>query len=98
MTKHSDAANTASAVPPRPLEYKWQVQTGKAKKRRWTDALPELNERLEAAYTQGMCSTTWDWDGWTYYYEFGNEMMQTSPGEEGTERPIRRILKEEGDE
>ena len=95
MAKQSEAANTAaSAAPQRPLEYKWQVKTGKANKRKWTDALPALNERLEAAYTQGFCSTTWDWDGWTYYYEFGNEMMQTSPGEEGTERPIRRILKE----
>ena len=76
-------------------EYKWQVKTGKGKRQKWTDACPELDDVLERAYTQDFDSTTWNWDGWTYYYEFGSEMTQTSPGEESTERPIRRVERDD---
>ena len=63
---------------------------GKGKKKKWSDAHPSLNTRLEEAFQAGMDSTTWTWDGWTYYYEFGTTMTQTSPTENATERPIRR--------
>ena len=75
-------------------EYKWQVMIGKGRKTRWSDACAELDRTLEEAFIAGRDSTTWRWDGWLYYYEFGSTMIQTSPSESGTERPIRRIRRD----
>lgn len=74
-------------------EYKWQVKVGKKGKMKWRDADPSLDSRLEAAFVGGWDSTTWCWDGWTYYYELGDTMTQSSP--EGSDRPIRRIRRDE---
>jgi len=35
-------------------------------------------------------SFTHDRDGWTYYYEMAT-LTQTSPGEDATERQLRRV-------
>ena len=74
-------------------EFKWQIKVGKPNNLRWEDAFPELNTQLEAAYSLGHDATTYSWDGWIYYYEFGNVMKQTNP--EGVERAIRRIRHDE---
>jgi len=72
----------------------WQVRTGKAKRQKWSDCDETLAAKLEYAYQHGVDSFTHDWDGWVYYYEM-SELMQHSPGEEGTERKLRRILRQE---
>ena len=96
MIGSGGVTGSSGAAASSPTQYKWQVMIGKGKRQKWSDCWPKLDTHLEAAYTSGMDSTTYDWDGWMYYYEFGDEMMQTSPAESGQERPIRRVLREEG--
>ena len=86
----SSAAAAAPEYPATPQQWVWQVHAGKAKKRYWKTVSDDLQEILEHAFVNGLDSTTWKWDGWTYYYEMG-EMMQYSPGPEGEERAIRRV-------
>ena len=74
-------------------EFKWQIKIGKPGFLRWSDAFPELNSQLEAAYALGHDGTRYLWDGWDYFYEFGSVMMQTNPS--GVERAIRRIRHDE---
>ena len=84
-------AHSAYSEPrPAPVAWTWQVQTGTGKKRKWTVVSDDLAALLEDAHANGLQSCTWDWDGWVYTYDM-LAMIQRSPGEAGTERPIRRI-------
>ena len=76
-------------------EWVWQVRAGK-KHSYWATVADDCARILEHAYQNQLDSTTWDWDGWLYYYEMST-MMQTSPGE-GTERRIRRIHRSQVDD
>ena len=56
---------------------------------RWGWVDEDLNRHLEACFQRRIYETTFDIDGWTYYYDL-LALTQTSPSEEGTERRIRR--------
>ena len=71
-------------------EWVWQVRAGKKKNAYWLTVADDCAAILEHAYQNGLDSCTWEWDGWTYYYEMGT-MTQCSPGDAATERRIRRV-------
>lgn len=75
-------------------KYWWQVKKGPAGKRKWGWVNKHVNDRLEDAFEEGLPETDADIDGWTYHYDLVN-MVQTSPGEAGTQREIRREIWEE---
>ena len=42
-------------------EFKWQVQTGQGRKKKWSDAWESLDQTLEAAYKAGEHECLWTW-------------------------------------
>ena len=61
---------------------------------KWGWVSEDLNRHLESMFQLGEGETTFDIDGWTYYYDL-LAMTQTSPAAEGTERPLRRMTYED---
>ena len=91
------AAKSKSAAPPgleaQQERFGWQVRKGNAKKKSkmyWGWVGEDLDRHLENMFQQGQGETTFLIDGWRYYYDL-QAMTQTSPGEETTERKIRRV-------
>ena len=84
------ASSAASSAGPAHVEWVWQVQTGKSKKRKWSQVSDDLAVILENAYSNGATGCSWNWDGWVYQYDLAS-MTQCSVSKAGTERPIRRI-------
>ena len=90
------SSSSAGADPSEPPKerFGWQVKKGRKGKMKWGWVGEDLDRHLENMFQQGEGETTFDLDGWTYYYDL-LAMTQTSPNEEGTERPIRRVKYED---
>ena len=88
-SSRASAPATGSGASSSEEKYHWQVRKGKRGKQKWGWVDADLDQHLEAAYQMGLGETTFDIDGWKYYYDLV-EMMQTSPSADGTERQIRR--------
>ena len=86
----STSTSSASSAGPAHDEWVWQVQTGKGKKRKWSQVEDALAAVLEHAYTNGHNSCSWTWNSWVYDYDL-TTMTQISGGEARTVRPMRRI-------
>ena len=99
MTVVAGGSSVIPTTVEQPLsEYKWQVKTGKMEWMRWSDASPELDEHLEAAYNLGHDYTTWRWDDLEYSYILGPHLFFQTNIRTGTERPIRRIPRDMEDD
>ena len=70
----------------------WQIRTGKARKKQWSDRWEDLAAKLEFSFVNKIDFFTHEWDEWTQYCEMST-LTQTRPGEETNERKLRRVFR-----
>ena len=88
ITAQAETENS-SEKPPQEGHH-WQVRKGRKGKMRWGWVDEDLDRHLERKFQEGVGETTFLIDGWKYYYDL-IAMTQTSPGDDATERAIRRV-------
>lgn len=90
----SDSQPAAGREPaPEPVTegWHWQVRLGRpGGKKKWGWCSNELSAHLEHCLQNNIWETTFEMDGWMYYYDL-EAMEQTSPGTNATERTLRRV-------
>ena len=88
ITAQAETENSSEKPPQE--GYHWQVRKGRKGKMRWGWVDEDLDRHLERKFQEGVGETTFLIDGWKYYYDL-LAMTQTSPGDDATERAIRRV-------